>query len=543
MMTLDERARDARTALLERAREVAHERARIVQPVDHRPRRFGLGVAAVALVGLVVIGIVWVGVDRDGSAPTGPAEFGISERPLLRDDTIVAALVSSSGDVVVIVRSLAGFEGRLLSVGAGAPVVDVDGVPGPRWMFDGRTIEFVAGVDGSDQVVRVDVYTGRVTTQPFREVEVDATDQADTALDFMRGAEGSTVRVVRRDGARWWQFSSIRDGGSADVVPFGSVVPLAPAPHGVVVSTDGRIAIRSDDGTLTDVDTAPFGADDISAAAYAPGPRLLLGTRQGTIVDGPDHVTTSTGWPVTALAWGDDSDTVVAETSSQGRHGFHVCELVSRACVDLAIERVDLVGLVRGSARPADADQFTGIWPETTSAQAARVNTTTETWRLDPDTVATRFATDVLGWSDPIVGSELGSPLLPWSSSFEVKRETAGPTVNVMVSQLAGNDGWVVTHVSSPTPSFSYGYQDNEVSVAVDPMDAERATVIITVNGKPYTSTATRGEPDFADVTIRVDGGIDSPASALVLLEDDQQRIFAAYSAFMTAGLEQVAIG
>jgi hypothetical protein len=461
----------------------------------------------------------------------------------LRDDTIVAAVVSSSGDVIVIVRSLDGFEGRLLSVGAGAPVVDVDGVPGPRWMFDGRTIEFVAGVDGNDQVVRVDVYTGRVTTQPYREVDVDATDQADTALDFMRGADGSTVRVVRRDGARWWRFSSIRDGGSAEVVPFGSVVPLAPAPDGVVVSTDGRVAIRSDDATLTDVDTAPFAPDDITAAAYAPGPRLLLGTRQGTIVDGPDHVTTSTGWPVTALAWGDRSDTVVAETSSQGRHSVHLCQLASSKCVDLAIERANLVGLVRGSPRPADADQFTGIWPETTSAEAARVDTTTETWRLEPDMVATRFATDVLGWSDPIVGPELASPLLPWSSSFDLTRETAGPTVNVQVSQLVGNDGWVVTQVSSPTGRFSYGYQDNEVSVAVDPMDAQRATVIITINGKPYTSTATRGEPDFADVAIQLDGGIELPASALVLLEDDQQRIFAAYSASFATDPEQVTIG
>jgi hypothetical protein len=126
-----------------------------------------------------------------------------------------------------------------------------------------------------------------------------------------------------------------------------------------------------------------------------------------------------------------------------------------------------------------------------------------------------------------------------------VTREAAGPTVNISVSQLVGNDGWVVTHAASPTLSFSYGYNGNEVSVAVDPMDAERATVIITINGKPYTSTATRGDPDFADVTIRFDGGVDLPASALVLLEDDQQRIFAAYSATLGAGadFERAAIG
>jgi hypothetical protein len=502
-------------------------------------------VAAAALAGLVVVGLVWIGVvDRDGSAPTGPTGFGISERPLLRDDAIVAALVSSSGDLVVIVRSRVGFEGRLVSVDAGAPVVDVDGVPGPRWMLDGRTIEFVADLDGNDQVVRVDVYTGRSTTQPYRELDVDATDQAGR-LDFLSGADGSTVRVVRRDGTRWWQFSSIRDDRPGEVLAFGSVMPLAPAPDGVVVSTDGRVAIRSDDGSLADVDTTPFAPDDFTAAAYAPGPRLLLGTRQGTIVDGTDHVTTSTGWPISALAWGDDPDTVVAKTSSQGRHGFHLCQLAALECVDLAIERADLAGLVRGAAYTADADRFTGIWPETTSAQAARVDTTTETWRLDPETVAARFAIDVLGWSDPIIGTEIVSPFTPWSSSFEVTRETAGPTVNVGMSQLVGNDGWVVTRAVSPTLSFRYGYNGNEVSVAVDPMDAERATVIITVNGKPYTSTATRGEPDFADVTIQIDGGVDLPASALVLLEDDQQRIFAAYSGTLGAGadFERVAIG
>ncbi len=503
-----------------------------------------MGVAAAALVGLVVVGLAWIGVvDRDGSAPTGPAGLEINQLPVSRDDTIAAALVSAGGDVVVIVRSRDALEGRMISVGAGVPVTDVDGVPGPRWLPDGRTIELVADLDGNDQVVRVDVYTSRVTTQPYQRLSSGDADEENAPLDFMRGADGSAVRLINRDGARWWQFSSIRDGMPVEEVPFGSVLPLAPAPDGLVVSTDGRVAVRSDDGALANVNTAPTDANDVTAVAYASGPRLILGTDQGTIIDETGRVATSTGWPVTALAWGDSPDTVVAETSSQGRHGFHLCDLSSRECVDIAINQPSLIGLVRGSARLADADHFTGIWPETTSADAGRVDTTSETWRLEPETVAVRFAIEVLGWADPIVGTELVSPIAPWSSSFEMTREPSGPTVNVQVSQLVGNDGWVVTHVTSPTPRFNSGYQDNEVSVAVDPLDAERATVIITINGKPFTSTAARGEPTFADVTVQVDGGIDLPASALVLLEDDQQRIFAAYSTSFANDIEQVAIG
>jgi hypothetical protein len=62
-------------------------------------------------------------------------------------------------------------------------------------------------------------------------------------------------------------------------------------------------------------------------------------------------------------------------------------------------------------------------------------------------------------------------------------------------------------------------------------MNAARTQVTFTIDGEEHTSTATRGDPDYDSVTNTLDGGIELPASALVLLEDDQGQVFAAYSA------------
>ena len=392
-----------------------------------------------------------------------------------------AAFVSELGNL-----TLVSGDGSVTSVDvdAGIPILGDATIPNPRWLFDDRLVEYVADDAGTVQVVRVDIQTGRVTTQPYWAVLIADGDVSTSPDDegrligripLMAAGDATTVTAVGEKPTIEWQFHSPRVGDRTIWFDPDHVRFLAPAPEGLLAVTDGVIGIVDPFGEFVDLDVGGVVADDISSAAYAPGPHPVFGLDDGRIVvfRGDDTVmlTIDDGDPVTVVAWDAAGTSVVAETSAgDGTQTLYRCDVVAALCNRLDVRDLGAGRLVRGTPIPPDADSFPGIWPEDTlaAAESAANASDAEAWRSDPDLLAARYADTVLGWENPVVSRSLNQGL-PYHIPFDVERRPGGPAVAVGVAQVAGETGWVVTTVSAPLGSFSSGYSaPNKITFGFD---------------------------------------------------------------------------
>jgi hypothetical protein len=142
------------------------------------------------------------------------------------------------------------------------------------------------------------------------------------------------------------------------------------------------------------------------------------------------------------------------------------------------------------STEPATTEPATSGAPTTDPADATRTAiwpwVDTSTRFADPVEAATSFATDYLGFTDPVVGEfQAGDSR---SGEVEVAAGTVGPTTVVFVRQLTDDDSWWVLGAASENITVE---QPEQGAVVASPL---------TISG---TASAFEGT---VDVELRADG-------------------------------------
>jgi len=159
-MNFDDRAKQAGTAVSVSAGEIAPHRSGL------RRRAWVAPVGMIAVVASVGF-IAYAFVPTSSSGPEQVVTVAAAVESV--SGPIVAGFVSDTGEITVLTGDPASPTVERLRVNSGAPVLGIATIPEPRWFFDGRVIEYVSDIAGELTVVRIDVRTGRTTTQPYWE--------------------------------------------------------------------------------------------------------------------------------------------------------------------------------------------------------------------------------------------------------------------------------------------------------------------------------------------------------------------------------------
>lgn len=553
-MKLDDRARAASEAVSERSRAIAPHRKGLQRKPWVRPA----GVAGIAvLVVFVAFGLGIAASDHPDRVETGvapkpnavPVVGGVS-------GPISAAFVSVSGEISVLVGDDAGEVSLVqLRSSAAAPLLGVETIPEPRWLSDGRVIEYVAEIGDVLQLVRVDVRTGLTRSEPYWVVQTS--DGTSTSLEddgplmgtiqLMSSANRVSVTAVEDETDSWWQLS--RPGRDRTVLDLDSTRFLAPATDGLIVIADDVLAVIGEDGAAKELDVDGVTAEQVTVAAGGPASELAFGIAGGSVVVSTvdrtesfhlgDDVDEATG-----LSWGKvDEVFVVAQTDDET--SMHHCSLGSSSCTTLESFGGQPGRLVRGTPVPRADGAVVGVWPETTQDAAAATGAADSTapYRFDPELLVAEFATAVLGWSDPIVEPS-GSGALPYITEFDLRPAPDQATVPVTAAQLDTDSGWVITKISSPNPRVTAGFGLEEpIAVGFDRQGAETVEVILRTDDAEYHQST--DDLDEVEFEIEVDL-MDTAVSYLVLFKDAENRVFAANSGTLgrgSLGLLDVTIG
>jgi len=160
-MNFDDRAKQAGAAVSVRAGEIEPHRSGL------RRRTWVAPAGMIAIVASVVL-IAYAFVPASSSRPEQVITVAAAVDSV--SGPIVAGFVSDTGEITVLTGDPASPTVERLRVNAGAPLLGIATIPEPRWFFDGRVIEYVSDIAGELTVVRVDVRTGRTTTQPYWEI-------------------------------------------------------------------------------------------------------------------------------------------------------------------------------------------------------------------------------------------------------------------------------------------------------------------------------------------------------------------------------------
>ncbi len=537
-MNLDDRARQAGIAASTRARQIAPHPSGL----ERKPWVAPAGiVGAAALIVLVAVAINTFASDRSGKVETvaGPDATTVVAVDAV-SGPILAGFVSASGEISVLVGDAGSATLVQLEASAGAPVVGVETIPDPRWLFDGRVIEYVTEIDGELHVVRVDVRTGRTSTEPYRVVLIGggfSTSLEDEGpltgrILLMAGASGPSVRAVEDEtGAQWELLPSSSD--RTLLLDIDSTRFLAPTADGLIVVADGVLGTINGDGEVAQLELDGITAETLSVVAAGPGSELAFGLRNGSVV----VMTPETIEPfdlgggvdaVTGLSWAPSGETFIAMTADREQTSLHVCAATSTNC-----NRIELVGaaggrLVRGIPSPPQGDMFFGFWPENTQdkADAAVDAEDAAPWRFDPELLVAEFAEVVLGWSGPSVAPPM-FPMFPYWASFEVRPSTEQAPVTISAAQLAGDSGWVITNVSAPNLRLNSAFSTGgSVRIGFDRQGAAAVEVIVKIGDTEYSETT----EDLDELEFDIDSPLGSVASYLILFKDDDGRVLAASS-------------
>ena len=451
-MNLEDRATTASAALSARARLIGPHRRGLERKSWVVPVGAAGALTAILLVALAISGLV-----SDGSTEV-EVGTGVDESAGLVGSLrgpIVAGFVSPSGEITVLTGDPASLTAERLGASAGPPVLGVETIPEPRWSFDGRVIEYVSEADGDLKVVRVDVRTGKTTTEPYWVVlmadggiSTSLEDQGSLmgSIALIRGAAGPSVTAIEDETGSHWRLRTF-DSDRSQLFSIGSTRFLAPTPDGLIVVVDGALNTISADGKLSDVELDGVAGETVNTAAAGPFGQTAFGLTNGSVVVTTLEETESFDLDrygaVTGLSWDPSGEAFIAQTTNRDHPSLHVCVIASTTCTKIEAANDASGRLVRGTPTPLQPEMFTGFWPESTqtAADSAASADDAEPWRFDPELLTTQFAEVVLGWPDPVIAIIDQVPLFPYWASFEVRPSRQQPSITITAAQLAGETG------------------------------------------------------------------------------------------------------
>ncbi|NOX31548.1 MAG: hypothetical protein GXP35_16100 [Actinobacteria bacterium] len=549
-MNLDDRAKSANLALSVRSTEIPPHRGGL----NRRRWVAPVGVVGTALVVLLVA--IWIGQFASGSSGQIETVAVPDETTVLTVDgvrgPILAGYISVSGEISVLVGDASSARLVQLDASAGAPVLGVDTIPEPRWRYDDRVVEYVADFDGELSVVRVDVRTGRSTTEPYWVVlfgggiskSLEDEGPITGSIVLMAGAGGPRVGSVQDDAGARWELRTFTDDRSV-TLDLESTRFLAPAMDGLIVVADGVLGTMAGDGVLTELGIDGVTAETISAVAPGPGSEMAFGLKNGSVLVTAPETTESLSFDlgadvVTGLSWSPSGEVFIATAAEQDETSIHLCAVATTSCDRIALAGAAGGRLIRGTPTPPDT--FFGVWPENTqeAADTATAAENAPAWRFDPDLLVREFAEVILGWTDPIVTTADGSSLFPHWSSFEVRPSPDEALVTINAAQLARDNGWVITGVRAPILSLRTSFSSGgPVTIGFDRKGAETVEVIIRLGDEEYSQRT----DDLDVLEFDIDRPFDAVASYLILFRDDDDRVFSAILRFLGDPGLPIAIG
>ena len=289
-MNLEDRATTASAALSARARLIGPHR----QGLERRSWVVPVGAAVGALTAILLVALAISGLVSDGSTEV-EVGTGVDDSAGLVGSVrgpIVAGFVSPSGQITVLTGDPASLTVERLGASAGPPVLGVETIPEPRWSFDGRVIEYVSEAAGDLKIVRVDVRTGKTTTEPYW-VVLMADGGISTSLEdqgarmgsiaLMRGAAGPSVTAIEDETGSRWRLRTF-DSDRSQLFNIGSTRFLAPTPEGLIVVVDDALNTISADGKLNELQLDGVASETVNTAAAGPFGHTAFGLTNGSVV-------------------------------------------------------------------------------------------------------------------------------------------------------------------------------------------------------------------------------------------------------------------
>lgn len=195
-------------------------------------------------------------------------------------------------------------------------------------------------------------------------------------------------------------------------------------------------------------------------------------------------------------------------------------------------------------AEPVDAEDFSALWPEDTAVEAEQAcqeqSDIPNSWRDDALSASSRFANEVLGWSDPrVIQRELGHG----GQSVEIRRsevddgpEADGPAVVVSLNEVA-TDCWSVVSVSRPPDNrptgVSISVRGRDVEIGFDDLGAD--SVSFEMGHGSYVITS-EPEPPDGRITVLLNYPLGKTGHFLLLFKDADGIVFSAAGGPLPAG-------
>lgn len=240
-------------------------------------------------------------------------------------------------------------------------------------------------------------------------------------------------------------------------------------------------------------------------------------------------------------AWEDEYSTLVLARNDSGGYAAYRCRVdrTRRQCSAVwsgDAGRRYSTWLVPRSTRPIevakDEDRGFAMWPEYRGLDARRSCMAPAPWRTDPHMTAEKFGQRVLGWPE-------ASAQIDRYEHYGVHAlllRTDGPLIQMWLDPVTANC-WVVTGVARApdrrVEGVSAEVRGHRVSVAVLPLGADSADVIVGFNGREIRKTVAGG----SGATFRLDFRPRGSGSFIVLLKGDDGRVFSAAGALLYPGL------
>ncbi len=196
-------------------------------------------------------------------------------------------------------------------------------------------------------------------------------------------------------------------------------------------------------------------------------------------------------------------------------------------------------GATPSGEAPSSTEGF-AVWPEDNPAQAnqaAAVLAAQEaagqptSWRADPVQTATRFAGDVLGWTNVVAGPPEASPggLVAVDVSDGSVPASSRPVIPIRLQKLVGGKWWSVIDVGPVDPAVSVS--GVHVILGFDVAGAASIRLFVGYGDDRATKTV-HGSSAALDLPTQQIG----PGHVLILFEDSAGRVFDAIGRRLPAG-------
>jgi hypothetical protein len=173
-----------------------------------------------------------------------------------------------------------------------------------------------------------------------------------------------------------------------------------------------------------------------------------------------------------------------------------------------------------GGTTTTEATDTTGEGPDSTPGTLSPDELSTAVWPFadsdlrydDPTEAAAGFATDFLGFDDPVVGEFMQGDSR--SGEVELQPQEDGPVTTVFVRQLGGDDTWWVLGAATENIEFDYPVAGTAIDTPLE----------VTGSAQAFEGTV--------QVQVRVDGELDPIGEGFVTGGGDSMQSFSGSVSF-----------